>query len=131
MDLTVLVDSNVYIDLLRKRLDPVEELTARVSQLDLAVCGMVRVEVLRGIRGQRAKAQMTAFFDVLQNVPTDNRLWEEATELAWTLDRKGIVLPAQDIVIACCARRIGAVVLTMDAHFRHIPGVQVRDWPTT
>jgi predicted nucleic acid-binding protein len=131
MDLTVLVDSNVYIDLLRKRIDPAEELTARISQLDLAVCGMVRVEVLRGIRVEPIKAQMIAFFDLLQNVPTDNRLWEDAAELAWTLDRKGIVIPAQDIVIACCARRIGAAVLTMDAHYRAIPGVQVRDWPTT
>jgi predicted nucleic acid-binding protein len=129
MDPTVLDDSNVYIDLLRKHLDPAEELTARISQLDLAVCGMVRVEVLRGIRGEKARARMTAFFDVMQNVPTDNRLWEEAAELAWTLDRKGIVIPSQDIVIACCARRVGAVVLTMDAHYRHIPGVQVRSWP--
>jgi predicted nucleic acid-binding protein len=130
MDLPILVDSNVYIDLLRKRLDPAEELPARISRLDLVVCGMVRVEVLRGIRVEPIKAQMTAFFDVLQNVPTDNHLWEETAEMAWTLDRKGIVLPAQDVVIACCARRIGAVVLTMDAHFRHIPGVQVRHWPS-
>jgi predicted nucleic acid-binding protein len=129
MDLPVLVDSNVYIDLLRRHLDPAEELTTHISQLDLAVCGMVRVEVLRGIKGVKAKTQMKAFFDVLQNIPTDNRLWEETAELAWTLDRKGIVIPAQDIVIACCARRIGAVVLTMDTHYRQIPGVQVRDWP--
>jgi predicted nucleic acid-binding protein len=128
MDLPILVDSNVYIDLLRRHLDPAEELTTRISQIDLVICGMVRVEVLRGVRGEKAKTQMTAFFDVLQNVPIDNRLWEETTEMAWTLDRKGIVLPAQDIVIACCARRIGAVVLTMDAHFRRIPGVHVRDW---
>jgi predicted nucleic acid-binding protein len=52
----------------------------------------------------------------------------EAAELAWTLDRKGIVIPAQDLVIACCAHRIGAVVLTMDAHFRRIPDLLVRDW---
>jgi predicted nucleic acid-binding protein len=129
MDLPVLVDSNVYIDLLRKRLDPSEVLPEQFSQLDLVVCGMVRVEVLRGIRVEPIKAQMKAFFDVLQNIPTDNRLWEETVELAWALDRKGIVIPAQDIVIACCARRISAVVLTMDSHYRQIPGVQVRDWP--
>jgi predicted nucleic acid-binding protein len=39
------------------------------------------------------------------------------------------VLPAQDILIACCARRIGAVVLTMDTHFSDIPGLRVREWP--
>lgn len=131
MDHPVLVDSNIYIELLRNHLDPAAEITTRVSQLDLATCGMVRVEVLRGIKSEKARARMAAFFDVMQNVPTDNRLWDQAAELAWTMDRKGCVIPAQDIVIACCARRIGAVVLTRDAHFRNIPGVPVRDWPAS
>jgi predicted nucleic acid-binding protein len=129
MGLPVLIDSNVYIDLLRQRLDPALELTRRVSQLDLATCGMVRMEVLRGIRIEKVRARMAAFLDVTQNVPTDDRIWAEATELAWTLDRRGRVLPAQDILIACCARRIGAAVLTMDAHFSDVPDLRVRKWP--
>lgn len=129
MDLPVLVDSNVYIDLLRQRLDPALELTRRISHLDLATCGMVRMEVLRGIRIERVRARMAAFFDVTQNVPTDDRLWAEAAELAWALDRRGKVIPSTDILVACCARRIGAVVLTMDAHFSNIPGLRVREWP--
>jgi len=129
MDLPVLVDSNVYIDLLRQRLDPALELTSHISQFDLATCGMVRMEVLRRIKAERVRTRMAAFFDVTQNVPADSRLWEEAADLAWTLDRQGRVLPATDILIACCARRIGAVVLTMDAHFYDIPGLRVRTWP--
>jgi predicted nucleic acid-binding protein len=129
MDLPILVDSNVYIDLLRQGLDPALELTERISQLDLATCGMVRVEVLRGIKGEKVRSRLVAFFDVTQNVPTDNRLWEEAADLAWTLDRRGKVIPAQDVLIACCARRIGAIVLTADAHFSNIPGLRVRTWP--
>ena len=129
MDLPVLVDSNVFIDLLQKPLDPAAELTREISLTELATCGMVRVEVMRGIKLDKTRRRMSAFLDVMRNVPTDNRLWEEAAELAWTLDRSGWNIPAQDIVIACCARRIGAVVLTRDKHFRNIPGVQVRDWP--
>lgn len=131
MDLPTLVDSNVFIDLLQKSLDPAAELTRQISLTDLATCGMVRVEVMRGIKLAKTRQRMSAFLDVMRNVPTDNRLWEEAAELAWTLDRSGWNIPAQDIVIACCARRIGAVVLTRDKHFRKIPGVQVRDWPAT
>ena len=60
-------------------------------------------------------------------VPTDYSLWVETEELIWKLDRQGIVLPLPDVAIACCARRIGAVVLTHDAHFHQIPGIRATD----
>jgi predicted nucleic acid-binding protein len=59
------------------------------------------------------------------NVPTLNRLWEEAADLAWKLDRKGIVIPGTDVIIAACAMKIGAAVLTSDAHFQRIEGLRV------
>lgn len=58
------------------------------------------------------------------NVPTDNRLWAEVEQTLWELDRKGTTLPLTDAVIACCAQRIGAVVLTYDHHFGLIPGLR-------
>jgi predicted nucleic acid-binding protein len=59
------------------------------------------------------------------NVPTDDRLWLAAEEMLWRLDRQGVRLPLTDAVIACCAQRIGAVVLTFDRHFALIPGLRV------
>lgn len=129
MEPPTLVDSNIYIDLLRQNLDPAKELTRRISDTELATCGMVRVEVLRGIKLPKARTRMEEFFNVLQNIPTDNSLWEETAALAWELDRAGRILPAPDVLIACSARRIGAVVLTHDTHFRKIPGLIVRAWP--
>ena len=125
MESVVLVDSCVFITLLRERRDPAIELLQRTSLDDLATCGMVRLEVLRGLKIQKVKTRLTEFFNVLQNVPTDNRMWEDATELAWQLGREGLVLPAQDILIATCARRIGAAVLTFDKHFGMIPRLRV------
>jgi predicted nucleic acid-binding protein len=118
-----LVDSCVFIRLLREGLDPAVELPRRARELDLATCGMVRVEVLRGVRNQRIREGLEEFLNVLNNVPTDNRIWEDAAQLAWALDREGRNLPAQDVLIATCARRIGATVLTFDAHFADIPGL--------
>lgn len=86
------------------------------------------MEVLRGIQITRIRDGLSGFFDVLQNVPTDNGLWNEAAMLAGELDRAGHILPAQDILIAASALRIGAVVLTGDAHFQHIPGLRVQTW---
>lgn len=125
MAASVLVDSNVYIGLLRRGVDPVVALGDWIGSGDLAICGMVRMEVERGLRVEKIRKSLSAFFDVLINVPTSNKIWEEATETAWLLGRKGITLPAQDILIAECAAAIGAAVLTDDSHFVRIPGARV------
>jgi len=124
----VLVDSSFYISLLRQGQDPLRALALPAATSDLATCGIVRCEVGRGLRQTRVRQQFHAFWDVMVNVPTDNRVYEQAEQKLWDLDRKGITLPLTDVVIACCALRIGAVVLTFDHHhFSQIPAVRVTD----
>jgi predicted nucleic acid-binding protein len=120
----VLADSSFYIHLLRQGQDPLRALALAAASRDLAICGIVRCEVGRALRPQKVRQQFGAFWDVMINVPTDNRLWEQAEQMLWNLDRQGIVLPLTDVVIACCAQRIEAVVLTYDKHFSLMPGVR-------
>ncbi len=127
MESVVLVDSSVFIGLLRDGRDPARELVGRAATTDLATCGMVRLEVVRGLTGSKQRRAFETFLSVLRNVPTDNRLWEEAAEMAWGLDRRGVTLPAQDLLIACSALRIDAAVLTWDKHFFSIPNLRVFD----
>lgn len=121
----VLIDSNVYIDLMRAKRDVVKELYQWAGSGELVVCGMIRLEVLRGIKQPKVLQAVSSFMDVMINVPSDNRLWAEATDLAWNLDRKGITIPATDHLIAASAMRLGAAVMTSDAHFRQIEGLRV------
>ena len=123
----VLADSSFYIRLLRQRQDPLRALALAAATRDLAICGVVRCEVGRALRPTKVRQQFREFWDVMINVPTDNRLWEQAEQTLWDLDRRGIILPLTDVVIACCARRIGAVILTHDHHFDHIPDVRATD----
>ena len=125
MESPVLVDSSVFITLLKTRRDPGIELISRLDLTDLATCGMVRLEVIRGIGNPRARRKMDAFFDVMRNVITDDNLWGDVCELGWQVTRKGCNVPAKNLIIATCALRIGAVVLTYDRHFDAIPGLRV------
>lgn len=125
MESAVLVDSSFFIKLLREGRDPATELLRNAQLLELATCGMVRLEVVRGVIAPKKRSALEGFMDVMMNVPTDNKLWIEATQLAWELDREGIVLPATDIIIAAAARRIGAAVLAIDKHFGMISGLTV------
>ncbi len=120
----VLADSSYYIRTLRNGQDPLKALALAAATRDVAICGVVRCEVGRGIKNPLVLKRFQATWNVMINVPTDSRLWEAAEATAWKLDREGITLPLTDLVIACCAMRIGAVVLTFDAHFQNIPGVR-------
>jgi len=91
---------------------------------DLAVCGVIRCEVARGLRERRVLKRFQDFWDVMIAVPTDQQIWASIEETLWQLDRKGITLPLPDVIIACCALKIGATVLASDAHFGLIPGIE-------
>ena len=121
----ILVDSNVFIDLLRRGKDPAHHLIEWAANRNLATCGIVRLEVLRGITSPKSHRNNSAFFDVLIQIPTTDQLLHEAADLAWRLDRQGIVIPSSDVVIAACALRIGAAVLTSDLHFSRIACLEV------
>jgi hypothetical protein len=123
----VLADSSYYIQALREGRDPLKALALAAATRDLAICGVVRCEVGRGISNPKVLQRFQAVWNVMINVPTDNRLWEKVERTAWELDRSGVVLPLSDLVIASCAERIGAVVLTFDKHFWSIPGLRVAD----
>jgi len=125
MENDILVDSNVFIDLLNRHRDPAIRLVEWAGKSNLATCGMVRLEVLRGIKSLKQFTKISAFMDVMVNAPSDHRLWAEATELAWKLDRMGLMIPGADVVIAASALRLDAAVLTSDTHFQQIDGLRV------
>jgi predicted nucleic acid-binding protein len=123
----VLADSSFYIGLLRQGQDPLRSLALAAATRDLAVCGVERCEVGRALRPPTVRRQFREFWDVMVNFPTDNRLWAETEQLLWDLDREGKVIPLTDAIIACSAKRIGAVVLTYKKHFSFIPDLRTTD----
>lgn len=124
----ILVDSAVYIERLRAGQDIRQELMPWLANGMLYNCGLIRGEVIRGFRDSRLKAEMTAFFDIVPEVTTTARLWQQVAELAWTLDRtSGGHRPLTDIVIARCAMQVGAVLISPDRHFQDIPGLKRRE----
>jgi predicted nucleic acid-binding protein len=120
-----LVDSAAYIDLMRAGKDPRQVLAPMLRAGLLYNCGVVRAEVLRGIRIEKHRVQMEAFFDIIPEVPTTAHFWREVAELGWKLGRKGKWPPVSNLAIARAALTVKAVVVSPDGHFRDIPGLKV------
>jgi predicted nucleic acid-binding protein len=127
METLILPDSNIYITAVRAGRDPFQQFVPGLDEREFATCGMVMLEVCRGLRDPTLLRRFRERFAVMIFLPTTNGVWERATQLAWSFDRQGVVLPAQDLLIAACALHAGATVLTADAHFQAVPGLSVTD----
>jgi predicted nucleic acid-binding protein len=128
VEVPILVDSAIYIDRLRAGEDLPRLLLPQLKRGMLYNCGVVRAEVIRGVKNLRVKTELNDFFNIKPEVPTKARIWQKISELAWTLDRTvGGHRPLTELVIAQCAIHVGAVLVSPDAHFRDIPGLIVRE----
>jgi predicted nucleic acid-binding protein len=121
----LLIDSSIYIALLRAGQDVGVQLRDRIDAGSALTCGIIRIEVLRGIVDRRIREWMEHLFDEMIDCPLDDALVKAAGDLAWQLDRRGTVLPVFDLLIASCGLRARAAVVTTDPHFRLVPDLLV------
>ena len=122
-----LIDSSVYIDTLRQGRDPIHVFSNEFETELLMTCGIVVCEVLRGIRDPNIFNRMESFFGLLHPVEFDDTYWADAYNLAWKMDRAGVILPLSDILIASAALATNATVVSSDKHFSSIPDLRVQD----
>jgi predicted nucleic acid-binding protein len=119
----VLVDSSLYITLLRRGQDPFICLHPFLEATEFATCPIIRVEVLRGRSDPRLREFYSHLLSRMVNLEASHAVWAEVERLAWELDREGNVLPLSDLIIAATALQNGAAVLTFDRHFQKVPGL--------
>jgi len=120
-----LVDSSYFIDRLRAGSDPLEELAGHSDDWELLTCGVVQVEVLRGMKHKKAHQRVTEYMGCMLYVPTLNAVWERAAALAWSLDRLGRSMQVTKLLIASCALESDAAVLTFDSDFLNVPNLRI------
>lgn len=120
----VLVDSSFLIERIREGEDPFEELGKFADDHDFLTCGVVTVEVLRGMKSKTGHQRMTEGLGCMIYVPTLNVIWERVAKLAWQLDRQGRHMQVTDLVISACAMEAEAAVLTLDSDFARVPGLR-------
>ena len=114
-----LVDTSAWIFALRKEF--VTSVKERINQLlrDHIVLtnGMIRLELLGGVRTEKEFRRLRARFDALDEVEVSASVWETACAMAFDLRRKGITVPYTDILIAACALKTESTLVHADAHF--------------
>lgn len=116
----ILVDTNVLIALIRTG-DP--KLTALLRTHGGAVPGIVRAELLHGVRSAVDRRNTLALFATLGAVPTPEAIWDDVGDNLRALRAHGVTVPFPDALLATLALFHDLELWTRDAHFGLIQGV--------
>jgi predicted nucleic acid-binding protein len=103
------------IDYIRNPTDP--KLTSLFRTLPLAVCGVMRAELLHGVRNPRDRARLIVLLDAMTQLPIPETIWDRVGDHLADLRAGGITIPFPDAVIATTAIANGIEVWTRDPHF--------------
>ena len=115
----VLADSNIMIEYFRSR---DSELARKIDTMDIALCGVVRAEIIHGARTEQEINNYLAAFNTFVKPANDDYDWEGAGFILQTMRSNGFQIPFADAVIAFIAMKYDIPLWTRDTHFLLIQG---------
>jgi predicted nucleic acid-binding protein len=122
----MLPDTCAWIDYFRPGENTLGQLVERAIASDsVYACGPVLYELVQGARSEKEQASLTSALGALPFLEMTEALWIKAGQLSAGLRKTGKNIPLSDILIATLAIEHSLAVMTVDEHFRLIPGVLI------
>ena len=120
-----LIDTSAWILALRKGISSraTDEVDRRIADNRAATAGIIILKLLSGTRTEREYQELKEDLRALIQLETTSKTWERASHLAYELRRKGLTVPATDVLIMTVAVENGCSLLHADHHFDLMAGV--------
>src|SRR5438128_1818666 len=116
----VLIDSSVWINYFRKgKSTVVEPVNLLLDEDRAALCGMVELEILQGLRGKE-HIKIQDLFQALHFIESTREDYVAAGMMLNQLRSKGISIPSSDCLIAAQCIRCDLPLFTLDNDFKNI-----------
>lgn len=127
-----LLDTNIVSNLIRQPQGPIAGKIIRVGEARICTSIIVAAELRYGaVRSGSAKLsrQVEAVLEALDILPFEADADRHYAAIRHALEHKGVVIGANDLLIAAHARAVEAVCVTANmAEFRRVPGLRVENW---
>jgi tRNA(fMet)-specific endonuclease VapC len=127
-----LLDTNVWIHYLKSFGSRVETRLRQTSASEIAVCSIVRAELLHGARkyGNREEriARVERTLAPFTSLPFDDLAAARYAEVRDDLECRGQTIGPHDLLIAAIALVHRLIVVSNNTEFNRVLGLQVEDW---
>lgn len=127
------LDSNICIDLMRGRLPSAYQLMRASSPKLFALPAVVEAELRTGAeksnRPQENRLLLERFLSPYETIPFDSRCAIAYGAIRTRLERRGLTIGPNDLLIAATALANGAILATNNAReFERVEGLMVESW---
>jgi tRNA(fMet)-specific endonuclease VapC len=128
-----LFDTNTCIAYLTGRSASVAVRLASVAPNDVALCSVVKAELLHGARkSARVDAnlkRLALFFEPFVSLPFDDQASEHYGLVRTELEKLGTPIGPNDLMIAAIARSFQLTLITANrAEFERVPDLRIETW---
>ena len=134
--MTYLLDTNVCIRYLNGQSVEVRSRMEAVEPKDIALCSIVKAELLFGAVKSQAGARnidrLGRFFSIFDSYPFDDKAAEAYARARASLELRGTPIGANDLLIASIALARGAILVTANTReFERVDGLVCENWEAT
>lgn len=122
----ILPDTCAWIEYFRPGGSTLGQLVGRaIASEAVYTCGPILYELVQGARSEKECASLLNALRALPYLDMTETLWIKAGQLSATLRKAGKSIPLSDILIATLAIEHTLEIMTVDEHFRIVPGLSI------
>jgi predicted nucleic acid-binding protein len=128
-----LIDTSAWVCALRP--DGPAAIRVRIAEILGARKGVttppILLELLAGARDEKSYTELSEEISGLEQFPINEILWEKSYRFAFDLRKRGLTIPAIDVLIATVAQENELILVHADRHFDLMAGktsLRVESW---
>jgi tRNA(fMet)-specific endonuclease VapC len=131
--LSYLLDTNTCIRYLNGQSENVKQRLERLTPDEILLCSVVKAELLygaaKGAVGERTLARLNRFFSLFNSLAFDDRSAAAYGALRADLERRGLLIGPNDLMIAAIALAYDSILVTHNTReFGRISQLKYEDW---
>jgi predicted nucleic acid-binding protein len=117
-----IADTSAWIEYYRKngRKNYKTEMIHAIKNNICAVCGIIKIELLVHAKSKNEYDLLDSDLSGLHWLEINKGVINQASEIGYSLKRKGITIPSTDLIIASCTLANKAELIHLDKHFEEI-----------
>ena len=121
----IIIDTSIWIEYFKNNSDYVSFIEENLNLENIYILGPIISELLHGVINEKEYKILSQSIGAIPYLDCTFEDWIKTGNILFYLKKKGKIIPLTDALISAVTLRINASILTLDQHFKEIPGIKL------